>query len=72
MVSTQKYDEVLAQYKAAKATSAAAKSQYEMAVNGARKEDRETALALVDQASAALSEVESYLGELYLTAPADG
>ena len=72
VVSAQKYDEVSAQYKAAKATCAAAKSQYEMAVNGARKEDRETAVALVDQASAALREVESYLGELYLTAPADG
>lgn len=72
VVSAQKYDEVAAQYKAAKATCAAAKSQYEMALNGARKEDKETAMALVDQASAALSEVESYLGELYLTAPADG
>lgn len=72
VVSAQKFDEVQAQYKAAKATSAAAKSQYDMAVKGARKEDIETAEALVDQAAAALAEVESYLGELYLTAPADG
>ncbi len=72
VISAQKYDETLAQYKAAKATCAAAKSQYDMAVNGARKEDKETAEALVDQANAALEEVKSYLGELYLTAPADG
>lgn len=72
VISAQKYDEAEAQYKAAKATCAAAKSQYDMAVNGARKEDKETATALVDQAAAAVSEVESYLGELYLTAPADG
>ena len=72
VISAQKFDEAEAQYKAAKATCAAAKSQYDMAVNGARKEDREAAIALVNQASAALTEVESYLGELYLTAPADG
>ena len=72
VISAQKYDEAQARYKAAKATSAAAKSQYDMAVNGARKEDKETAIALVNQANAALMEVESYLGELYLTAPADG
>ena len=72
VISAQKFDEAQARYKAAKATSAAAKSQYDMAVNGARKEDKETAIALVNQANAALMEVESYLGELYLTAPADG
>ncbi len=72
VISAQKYDEAEAQYKAAKATCAAAKSQYDMAVNGARKEDKETATALVDQAAAAVAEVESYLGELYLTSPADG
>ena len=72
VISEQKFDEVQAQYKAAKATSAAAKSQYDMAVRGARIEDIETAEALVDQTSATLAEVESYLGELCLTAPADG
>lgn len=72
VISAQKYDEAEARYKAAKATSAAAKSQYDMAVNGARKEDKETAIALVNQANAALMEVESYLSELYLVSPADG
>ena len=72
VISEQKYDEAEARYKAAVATCAAAKSQYNMAVNGARKEDKETAIALVNQANAAVMEVQSYLGELYLTSPADG
>jgi len=72
VVTDQKFDEVEARYNAAKATTAAAKSQYDMALNGARDEDKQTALALVNQAEAALMEVESYLGELYLTAPASG
>ena len=72
VVSAQKYDETEARYKAAKAMSAAAKSQYDMAAGGARKEDRDAAAALAEQAAGALAEVESYLGELYLTAPADG
>lgn len=72
VVSAQKFDEVEAQYNAAIATAKAAKSQYDMAVNGARKEDKAAAAALVDQANGALMEVNSYLGELYLTAPASG
>lgn len=72
VISAQKHDEAEAQYKAAVATANAAKSQYDMAINGAQKEDREAALALVERAEGAVSEVESYLSELYLLAPADG
>lgn len=72
VVAAQKYDEVKAKYDAAVAQTLAAKSQYEMAVNGARVEDKAAAQALMDQASGAVQEVESYLGELYLTSPADG
>ncbi len=72
VIAAQKYDEVKAKYDAAVAQTKAAKSQYDMAVNGARAEDKAAAQALVDQANGALMEVESYLGELYLTAPADG
>ena len=61
VIPAQKYDE-----------TKAAKSQYDMAVSGARKEDKAAAQALVEQASGAVQEVESYLGELYLTSPADG
>jgi HlyD family secretion protein len=72
VVSAQKYDEVKAKYDAAVAQCAAAESQYQMALNGAREEDKATAAALVNQANGALAEVESYLSELYLTSPADG
>lgn len=72
VIAAQKYDEVKAKYDASVAQTKAAKSQYGMAVNGAREEDKAAAKALVDQANGALMEVESYLSELYLTAPADG
>jgi HlyD family secretion protein len=72
VVSDQKYDEVQAQYKAAVATTAAAKSQYDMAVNGARQEDKDAAVALVERANAAVELVNSYMDEIRLTSPADG
>ena len=72
VVSAQKYDETKAQYDAAVAQSKAAKSQYDMALNGARSEDKAAAAALVLQADGAIQEVDSYLSELYLVAPADG
>ena len=72
VVSAQKFDEVEAQYNAAVATTKAAKSQYDMAVNGARVEDKAAAAALVDQANGALMEVNAALAELYLVSPASG
>ena len=72
VIAAQKYDETKARYDAAVAQTKAAKSQYEMAVNGARYEDKAAAKALVDQAQGAIQEVESYLGELYLVSPSDG
>ena len=72
VIAAQKYDEVKAKYDASVAQTKAANSQYDMSVNGAREEDKAAAKALVDQANGALMEVESYLSELYLTAPADG
>ena len=72
VIAAQKYDEAKAKYDAAVAQTKAAKSQYDMAVSGARAEDKAAARALVEQASGAVQEVESYLGELYLTSPTDG
>lgn len=72
VVSAQKRDEAEAQYKAAVATAKAAKSQYQMAVNGAEQEDKASALALVNRAKGAVSEVKSYLGEIFLVSPIDG
>ena len=72
VIAAQKYDETKAKYDAAVAQSRAAKSQYDMAVNGARDEDKAAAAALVRQAEGAIQEVDSYMEQLYLTAPADG
>lgn len=72
VVSAQKRDEAEANYQAAVATAKAAKSQYDMAVNGAEKEDKLAALAMVNRAKGAVSEVESYLSETKLVAPIDG
>ena len=72
VVSDQKYDEVEAQYNAAVATAKAAKSRYDMAVKGARQEDKDAAVALVERANAAVELVNSYQDEICLTSPADG
>lgn len=72
VVTAQKRDEVEAQYKAAVATEKAAKSQYDMAVNGAEREDKEAAKALLERAKGAVAEVESYVSESYLISPIDG
>jgi len=72
VVTAQKRDEAEAQYKAAVATANAAKSQYDMAKNGAESEDKEAALALVDRAKGAVNEVKSYFKEITLTSPITG
>lgn len=72
VMSAQKKDEAEANYNAMVATEKAARSQYEMAKEGARKEDKAAAAALVNQASGALAEVESYVKESALVAPIDG
>ena len=72
VVAAQKYDEVKARYDASAAQARAAKSQYDMALSGARNEDKAAAAALVHQAEGAIQEVDSYLNELYLVSPADG
>ena len=63
VMSEQKRDEAYAQYKALEAQMLAAKSQYDMAVNGARQEERQAAAALVGRARGAIQEVNSYIGE---------
>lgn len=68
----QKRDEAKAQYDAAKATVVAAESQYEMAKEGARIEDKAAAVAQVNRAQGAVDEVNCYVGETVLTAAEDG
>lgn len=72
VVPTQKLDEVTAQRDAAVATERAAFAQYSLAKNGAQREDKLAAEALVDRAKGAVSEVESYIRETYLIAQMPG
>ncbi len=72
VVSEQKRDEVEAQYKAATATVKAAKSQYDMALAGARSEDKAAAAAQVARVDGMIKEVEIARAERYLTSPIDG
>ena len=72
VIPAQKYDEVLAQLKAMQATERAARSQYDMAINGAQREDKMAAQALVARASGAISEVDAYMKESALLAPSAG
>ena len=72
VVSEQKRDEVEAQYKAASATVKAAKSQYDMAVAGARDEDKAAAKAQVARVDGVLQELAAAEAERYLLSPCDG
>ena len=72
VVSAQKRDEVFANYKAMEAQMKAAQSQYDMAVNGARMEDKLAAAAQVGRARGAVNEVNSYIHETVQTAQMEG
>ncbi|MCX6304250.1 MAG: efflux RND transporter periplasmic adaptor subunit [Bacteroidetes bacterium] len=72
VVPGQKKDESEAQLKAALETANAAKELWSKAKKGTRIEDKEAAMAMVDRAEGAISEVQSFLNETRITAPADG
>jgi len=72
VISAQKRDEVYANYKAMEAQMKAAQSQYDMAVNGARREDKMAAAAQVGRAQGAVQEVTSYIHETVQIAQMEG
>ena len=72
VVSEQKRDEAKAAYDAASAQVLAAKSQYDMAMNGAQREDKTAANSMEAAARAQVREVESLLEDQVLVAPCDG
>ena len=72
VMTAQKRDEVFAQYKASEAQEKAAKSQYDMAVEGARVEEKAAAAAQVNRARGAVAEVNSYIRETVQVAQAEG
>lgn len=72
VMSAQKRDEAEAQLNAMTATVKAAQAQYDMARNGAQREDKAAAAAQVSRAKGAVAEVNSYIKETVLTAAMDG
>lgn len=72
VLSEQKRDEAYAQYKAFEAQEKAAKSQYDMAMNGARSEEKRAAAAQVNRARGAIQEVNSYIHETVQVAQMEG
>ena len=72
VVTAQRRDEAQAAVEATEAQVKAAQSQYDMARNGARQEERKASSAQVSQASGAVMEVNSYINETKQVAQMDG
>ena len=72
VVSAQKRDETFAAYKASEAQVKAAKSQYDMARNGARVEEKQAAAQQVKVAKGMVDVVKSLLRETVQVAQYDG
>lgn len=72
VMSEQKRDEAYAQYKAFEAQEKAAKSQYDMAVNGARSEEKAAAKGQVKSYEGKMQEVRAYRKETVQLAQMEG
>ncbi len=72
VMTEQKRDEAFANFKAMEAQVKAAQSQYDMARNGARREEKMAAAAQVNRAKGAVAEVSSYINETVQVAQMDG
>lgn len=72
VITSQRKDEVEALYKAALAGERAAYQQYQLAVDGAQIQNRESARSLVNAAKGSVNEVQALLQDARLTAPDNG
>ena len=72
VVPAQRRDEAEAQWKTSRDAAEAARAVYDMAVAGARSEDRSTAAAMVSRATGAVDEVKAFLEETKVVSPAAG
>lgn len=72
VISEQKRDEAKAAYDGAVAAEKAAQSQLKLAEEGAQREDKASAQAMVGVAKGGIREVNALLEDQYLTAPCDG
>lgn len=72
IVTSQRKDEVEALYNAAVANERASYEQYQMALDGAQIQDKESARSLVSAAQGTVDEVEALLQDARLIAPESG
>jgi len=72
VVTQQRYDEARAQVRSAEQATAATRAQYDEALAGARRQDRDAANAQVRQAEGAVAEVQAAQDELQGRAPIAG
>ena len=72
LISTQKYDEAKANLSNAANLAKAAQSQYDMALNGARQDEKLAARSMAEKARQGVQEVTSLAAEAQLKAPVAG
>lgn len=72
VVTTQRRDEAEAIFKAAQAAERAAYQEYQMALDGARKQDKESSKSMVNAAKSTVEEIALLLEDTKLIAPESG
>lgn len=72
VVTSQRKDEAEAIYKAALAAERGASEEYQMAVDGARKQDKESSSSMVDVAKSTVDEIGALIADARLYAPESG
>lgn len=72
VVTSQRKDEVQAIYKAALAAERGAYQEYQLAIDGARSQDKESSRSMVDVAKSTVDEIGALLADAMLYAPESG
>lgn len=72
VIAAQQNDEAYTKWQASLNDVKSAKAKYEIAKKGARIEDKNAAVAMTEQATGAVREVQSFLDDTILTSPIDG
>lgn len=72
VVARQEYDEAKANLEAMRSNLLAAKAEYSLAQSGATREQRQMAAAKLDEAKAAVEEVNTYINDADVRAPISG
>lgn len=72
VLPAQRRDEAETSWRTSRDAEAAARALYDLAMNGARNEDKDAAAAMVDVASGTIAEVQAYRRETRVTAPSPG